>query len=172
MVAQTTLTQYLKNHTTPELASTITTLATASVAISQLLNKGALAGIHGEAGNQNVQGEAQKKLDVISNDLLLNALTHNPNCAGVASEELDEINPANDNGTLLVAFDPLDGSSNIDINMTVGTIFSILPYRNQGQKATEADFFAKRSKPNWGRLLYLWHIHDAGSYLWCRCCHV
>lgn len=143
MVAQTTLTQYLKNHTTPELASTITTLATASVAISQLLNKGALAGIHGEAGNQNVQGEAQKKLDVISNDLLLNALTHNPNCAGVASEELDEINPANDNGTLLVAFDPLDGSSNIDINMTVGTIFSILPYHNQGQKVNEADFLQK-----------------------------
>lgn len=91
-----------------------------------------------------------KKLDVISNDLLLNALIHNPNCAGVASEELDEISPANDDGTLLVTFDPLDGSSNIDINMTVGTIFSILPYHSQGQKATEADFLQKvktKSRP-------------------------
>lgn len=138
-----TLAQYLETHTTPALASTMTTLATTSVAISHLLDKGALAGIHGEAGGQNVQGEAQKKLDVISNDLLLNALIHNPNCAGVASEELDEVSPANDDGTLLVTFDPLDGSSNIDINMTVGTIFSILPYQNQGQKAAESDFLQK-----------------------------
>ncbi|WFF38386.1 class 1 fructose-bisphosphatase [Moraxella nasibovis] len=136
----TTLAQYLQTHTTAQIASTMTTLATASVAISNLLSQGALAGIHGEAGGQNVQGEAQKKLDVISNDLLLNSLIQNPNCAGVASEELDDINPANENGTLLVTFDPLDGSSNIDINMTVGTIFSILPYHNQGQKATESDF--------------------------------
>lgn len=142
-MSQTTLAQYLESHTTPALASTMTTLATASVAISHLLDRGALAGIHGEAGGQNVQGEAQKKLDVISNDLLLNALIHNPNCAGVASEELDKISPANDDGTLLVTFDPLDGSSNIDINMTVGTIFSILPYHSQGQKATEADFLQK-----------------------------
>lgn len=136
----TTLAQYLEQHATDALASAITTLATASISISHLLDKGALAGIHGEAGNQNVQGEAQKKLDVISNDLLLSALTHNPHCAGVASEELDEISPANNDGTLLVTFDPLDGSSNIDINMTVGTIFSILPYHRQGQKACEDDF--------------------------------
>ncbi|MDO4897361.1 MAG: class 1 fructose-bisphosphatase [Moraxella sp.] len=145
MTARTTLAQYLETHATPALASSITTLANTSVAISHLLDKGALAGIHGEAGGQNVQGEAQKKLDVISNNLLLDALIHNPNCAGVASEELEEINPANPNGTLLVTFDPLDGSSNIDINMTVGTIFSILPYHNQGQKATEADFLQKGS---------------------------
>lgn len=136
----TTLAQYLETHATPELASIMTTLATTSVSISRLLDQGALAGIHGEVGSQNVQGEAQKKLDVISNDLLLGALVHNPNCAGVASEELDDINPANEDGTLLVTFDPLDGSSNIDINMTVGTIFSILPYHNQGQKATQSDF--------------------------------
>ncbi|MDO4699888.1 MAG: class 1 fructose-bisphosphatase [Moraxella sp.] len=139
----TTLAQYLQTYATTELASTITTLATASVAISHLLDKGALAGIHGEAGGENIQGEAQKKLDVISNDLLLNALIHNPHCAGVASEELDEISPANVNGTLLVTFDPLDGSSNIDINMTVGTIFSILPHPNHGQVASEADFLQK-----------------------------
>lgn len=139
----TTLAQYLDTHATAELASTITTLATASVSISHLLDKGALAGIHGEAGGENIQGEAQKKLDVISNDLLLNALIHNPYCAGVASEELEYISPANADGTLLVTFDPLDGSSNIDVNMTVGTIFSILPHPNVGQTATEADFLQK-----------------------------
>lgn len=135
-----TLAQYLETHATPAVASTLTTLATASVSISHLLDKGALADIHGEAGGENIQGEAQKKLDVISNDLLLNALIHNPYCAGVASEELDTINPANAEGELLVLFDPLDGSSNIDINMTVGTIFSILPHPNSGQTASEADF--------------------------------
>ncbi|OAV00793.1 MULTISPECIES: class 1 fructose-bisphosphatase [Moraxella] len=135
-----TLTQYLQSQASAELASTIDTLAKSSIAISALLDKGALAGIHGETGNENVQGEAQKKLDVISNDLLLDALTQNPHCAGVASEELDEISPANDQGTLLVTFDPLDGSSNIDINMTVGTIFSILPHPRVGSQATEADF--------------------------------
>ena len=135
-----TLAQYLETHATPAVASTLTTLATASVSISHLLDKGALADIHGEVGSENIQGEAQKKLDVISNDLLLNALIHNPYCAGVASEELDTINPANIGGELLVLFDPLDGSSNIDINMTVGTIFSILPHPNSGQTASAADF--------------------------------
>lgn len=139
-MSQTTLAQYLESHTTPALASTVMTLADSSIAIRDLLNKGVLAGIHGEAGGQNIQGETQKKLDVISNDLLLNALTQNSNCAAVASEELDDISPANQDGTLLVTFDPLDGSSNIDINMTVGTIFSILPYHHQGQVATETDF--------------------------------
>lgn len=85
-----TLAEFLQTHTTPAIASTLTTLATASISISHLLDKGALAGIHGEAGNENVQGEAQKKLDVISNDLLLGALTRNPHCAGVASEELHD----------------------------------------------------------------------------------
>ncbi|UNU72805.1 class 1 fructose-bisphosphatase [Moraxella nasovis] len=142
----TTLSDYLATHAAPNLASTMNTLATASISISHLLSKGALAGIHGEAGGQNIQGETQKKLDVIANDLLLNTLTHNPHCAGVASEELDEISLAHDDGTLLVTFDPLDGSSNIDINMTVGTIFSILPYHNSGQTACEQDFLQKGSQ--------------------------
>lgn len=135
-----TLNDFLQTNATPAIASTLQTLAKTSIAISQLLSQGALAGIHGEAGGENVQGEAQKKLDVISNNLLLDALTNNEHCAGVASEELDEISPANADGSLLVLFDPLDGSSNIDINMTVGTIFSILPHHNTGQVATEQDF--------------------------------
>lgn len=127
----------------PAITDVITTITKVGIQISELLKRGALADILGEAGNQNVQGEEQKKLDVISNDLLLDALTANAYCAGVASEELDHATPANKDGELLVLFDPLDGSSNIDINMAVGTIFSILPYRNHGQTATDNDFLQK-----------------------------
>lgn len=137
----TTLAQYLNtNAGSPALNDVITTVTDVGKTISQLLRKGALADILGEAGNQNVQGEDQKKLDVLSNDLLLDALAKNTHCAGVASEELDDATPANADGSLLVLFDPLDGSSNIDINMAVGTIFSILPYQRQGQVSENSDF--------------------------------
>ena len=68
------------------------------------------------------------------------ALAKNTHCAGVASEELDDATPANNDGSLLVLFDPLDGSSNIDINMAVGTIFSVLPYERQGQPSENNDY--------------------------------
>lgn len=137
----TTLAHYLHHHAVdPALSDVITTITGVGKTISQLLQKGALADILGEAGNQNVQGEDQKKLDVLANDLLLDALAKNTHCAGVASEELDNSTPANKDGSLLVLFDPLDGSSNIDINMAVGTIFSILPYQRQGQDSENSDF--------------------------------
>ena len=143
----TTLANYLNDHTTnPALNDVITTVTNVGKTISQLLRKGALADILGEAGNQNVQGEDQKKLDVLANDLLLDALAKNTHCAGVASEELDDAIPANDNGSLLVLFDPLDGSSNIDINMAVGTIFSILPYERQGQTSENSDYLQAGNK--------------------------
>lgn len=139
-----TLANYLQKSTDNQaIAETIQTIAQVGINISNLLQKGALADILGEAGHENVQGEEQKKLDVISNDLLLQALIANPYCAGVASEELDHAISANNDGQLLVLFDPLDGSSNIDINMTVGTIFSILPYKNIGKKSIDADFLQK-----------------------------
>lgn len=143
----TTLANYLNDHTTnPALNDVITTVTNVGKTISQLLRKGALADILGEAGNQNVQGEDQKKLDVLANDLLLDALAKNAHCAGVASEELDDAISANDNGSLLVLFDPLDGSSNIDINMAVGTIFSILPYERQGQTSENSDYLQAGNK--------------------------
>ena len=109
------------------------------IEISHALQQGSLAGILGLAGNENVQGEAQKKLDVISNDMLKKALLETPEVRAIASEEEDDIVPANTAGEYLIAFDPLDGSSNIDINSMVGTIFSI--YRQSGTlAATEADF--------------------------------
>ena len=152
----TTLAHYLNTPTIdPALSDVITTVTDVGKTISQLLRKGALADILGEAGNQNVQGEDQKKLDVLANDLLLDALAQNPHCAGVASEELDHATPANADGSLLVLFDPLDGSSNIDINMAVGTIFSILPYQRQGQLSTDSDFLqAGNQQLAAGYLLY------------------
>src|SRR5699024_6468321 len=139
----------------PALNDVITTVTDVGKTISQLLRKGALADILGEAGNQNVQGEEQKKLDVLANDLLLEALANNAHCAGVASEELDDATPANADGSLLVLFDPLDGSSNIDINMAVGTIFSILPYQRQGQISANSDFLqAGNQQLAAGYLLY------------------
>ncbi|MBB3107708.1 fructose-1,6-bisphosphatase I [Psychrobacter luti] len=152
----TTLANYLNAHASnPELNDVITTVTDVGKTISQLLRKGALADILGEAGNQNVQGEEQKKLDVLANDLLLDALAKNSHCAGVASEELDDATPANADGSLLVLFDPLDGSSNIDINMAVGTIFSILPYQRQGQISENSDFLqAGNQQLAAGYLLY------------------
>ncbi|MGM8887332.1 class 1 fructose-bisphosphatase, partial [Psychrobacter sp. 1U2] len=152
----TTLAQYLKAQKTDSAVSdVITTVTEVGKTISQLLRKGALADILGEAGNQNVQGEEQKKLDVLANDLLLDALAQNEHCAGVASEELDDATPANADGNLLVLFDPLDGSSNIDINMAVGTIFSILPYQRQGQTSENSDFLqAGNAQLAAGYLLY------------------
>lgn len=152
----TTLAHYLKEQKTDSAVSdVITTITEVGKTISQLLRKGALADILGEAGNQNVQGEDQKKLDVLANDLLLDALAQNKHCAGVASEELDDATPANADGSLLVLFDPLDGSSNIDINMAVGTIFSILPYQCQGQTSQNSDFLqAGNAQLAAGYLLY------------------
>ncbi|MGP5074910.1 class 1 fructose-bisphosphatase [Psychrobacter celer] len=151
-----TLANYLDAHAKdPALSDVITTVTEVGKTISGLLKKGALADILGEAGNQNVQGEEQKKLDVLANDLLLDALAKNTHCAGVASEELDDTTPANANGSLLVLFDPLDGSSNIDINMAVGTIFSILPYERQGQNSENSDFLqAGNQQLAAGYLLY------------------
>lgn len=127
------LSQFLQQKTgnlTPELAQVIETIANTCKTIDQALQKGALAGVLGSAQHENVQGEEQKKLDVISNDYLIDALKVHPNVGGLASEELDDFTPAQENGQFLVLFDPLDGSSNIDINMCVGTIFSILPAKN------------------------------------------
>ncbi|MDH0711496.1 class 1 fructose-bisphosphatase [Acinetobacter johnsonii] len=134
------LSQFLEQQTgnlTPELAQVISTIAATCQTIDQALQKGALAGVLGSAQHENVQGEEQKKLDVISNDYLIDALKVLPQVGGLASEELDEFTPAQENGKYLVLFDPLDGSSNIDINMCVGTIFSILPAKNAVTQAED-----------------------------------
>lgn len=121
------LSNYLKHkNTDPELVELIDTLMIACKEIALQLREGALAGILGTTEDTNVQGETQKKMDVISNDVLKKVLLDNPLVRGLASEEEDDPVFGNPQGRFLVTFDPLDGSSNIDINVSVGTIFSIL----------------------------------------------
>lgn len=121
------LNQYLKHHeTSDDLIDLIDSLMLSCKEIAIKLREGALAGVLGTAEGVNVQGETQKKLDVISNDILKAILLDNPTVAGIASEEEDFPVGGNPDGKYLVTFDPLDGSSNIDVNVSVGTIFSIL----------------------------------------------
>jgi len=120
-------------------ASLLVSVANACKLIAKQVEQGALAGIIGSAGSGNIQGETQQKLDIISNDILLDACGLESTLAGMASEEMETIFPANKNGSFLLLFDPLDGSSNIDVNVSIGTIFSILKKQSTGE-LTEKDF--------------------------------
>lgn len=111
--------------------------------ISFIVGRGALAGAHGSAELTNVQGEVQMKLDVIANDIFLRTSEYGGHLAGMVSEELEEPYPIPAEyplGKYLLAFDPLDGSSNIDINAPVGSIFSILKAPRGMQPASAEDF--------------------------------
>src|SRR6185295_3219862 len=129
-----TLTQFLvgrqqKDVINADLRLLLETIARACKAISTRVNKGALADGHGSLDSQNIQGEVQKKLDVLSNEILLEANVWGGNLAALASEEMDDPRPTPTHyprGEYLLLFDPLDGSSNIDVNISVGTIFSVL----------------------------------------------
>src|SRR5207253_663135 len=110
-------------------AEGLETIARACKAISTRVNKGALADGLGAAGTDNIQGEAQKKLDVLSNEILMEANVWGGNLAAFASEEVERPVPITEpykRGEYLLLIDPLDGSSNIDVNISVGTIFSVL----------------------------------------------
>jgi fructose-1,6-bisphosphatase I len=129
------LTQFLieeqraKGQIKPDLRLLIEVVARACKSISIAVGKGALGGVLGNAGTDNVQGEAQKKLDVLSNEILLEANEWGGHVAALASEEMDHPHPiphGYPKGGYLLVFDPLDGSSNIDVNISVGTIFSVL----------------------------------------------
>src|SRR5690348_3836649 len=112
-----------------DLRLLIEVVARACKRISIAVGKGALGGVLGSAGTENVQGETQKKLDVLSNEILLEANAWGGHLAALASEEMDDPHPIPTHypkGEYLLLFDPLDGSSNIDVNISVGTIFSVL----------------------------------------------
>lgn len=135
------LSQFLDaNNIDGDIQSIIHAITQACIDISDKVRMGELAGVLGEAQATNVQGEEQKKLDVIANDLLKEALKNEPCVKGLASEE--EILPVacNEDGSYLVLFDPLDGSSNIDVNVTVGTIFSILKAPTQSDASQETAY--------------------------------
>ncbi len=144
----TTLGQYLASKSlmagsgqTP-LDALLLDVATACKRVADLVRHGELAGVLGAAGSENVQGEDQKKLDIIANDVFIDSLERSGLLAGVASEEMDAHHPIPDEaprGDLLLAMDPLDGSSNIDVNGSTGTIFSIM--RRSGAGATRDEHF-------------------------------
>lgn len=144
-----TLTQYIieeQRKTTQasgEFTALLNDISVACKKISSLTRKGDLIGILGSAGSANVQGEEQKKMDVITNEVFIEALQNNGHVAALASEEMDEVyNLPEDRvrGSYLVTFDPLDGSSNMDVNVSVGTIFSILRAPEGIQNPTAEDF--------------------------------
>ena len=117
-------------------------VARACKSISHSVNKGALGEVLGTAGSENVQGEIQKKLDIIANEVLIEANEWGGHLAAMASEEMDDIYQVPNRyprGEYLLLFDPLDGSSNIDVNVSIGTIFSVL-VKPEGPEVSEHDF--------------------------------
>ena len=139
----------------PQLVSVVDSITITCKNIAERLRGGALSGLYGSAEQENVQGEIQKKLDVISNDLLKQSLLANRNVAGIASEEEEQAIAGNAEGQYLVTFDPLDGSSNIDVNVTVGTIFSVLALpENCTQVTTDTFLQAGRKQIAAGYVLY------------------
>lgn len=151
-MARVTLTQHLieqqrAGRINADLRLLIEVVARAVKAISVNISKGALAGVLGNAGGDNasvnVQGEVQKKLDVVANEILLQANEWGGHLAAMASEEVEEVHQIPfdyPKGGFLLLFDPLDGSSNIDVNISVGTIFSVLRNAPNSGEPTEASF--------------------------------
>ena len=149
MTQSVNLTRYLveqeREHgaITPHLRLLVEVVARACKRISIAVNKGALGDVLGSAGTGNVQGEVQKKLDVIANDVLIHANEWGGHLAAMASEEMDTVFPVSEHyprGEYLLLFDPLDGSSNIDVDVTIGTIFSVLQLPGNVGEVSEAQF--------------------------------
>ena len=128
-----------------DLSRLLNDIAIASKIVHREINKAGLVDILGEVGQENVQGESVKKLDLYANDQFIAAFKSGGECAAVASEEdediviLDGLNSRN--GKYLVSIDPLDGSSNIDVNISVGTIFSVLQRKDTKKTVTKEEFF-------------------------------
>ncbi len=126
-----------------QLRLLIEVVARACKRIAISVNKGALGEVLGSADSENVQGEVQKKLDIISNEVLIEANEWGGHLAAMASEEMDSIHLVPNRypqGEYLLLFDPLDGSSNIDVNVSIGTIFSVLRKVNNQAGVSEDDF--------------------------------
>ena len=155
MPSRISLTRYLveqqriDGHIPSELRLLLEVVARACKNISQAVNKGSLGGVLGAAQTENVQGEIQKKLDIIANEVLIEANEWGGHLAAMASEEMEGIYVVPNRypqGEYLLLFDPLDGSSNIDINVSIGTIFSVLK-KPEGDLGVEmSDFLQPGSK--------------------------
>ncbi|MBA2563771.1 MAG: class 1 fructose-bisphosphatase [Chitinophagaceae bacterium] len=130
---------------TGELSGLLRDIGLAAKRINVEVNKAGLVDILGDTGNMNIQGEEVKKMDVFANNQLVGVLRHGISCAGIASEELDDMiafdDEVSNNSKYICMFDPLDGSTNIDVNVSIGTIFSV--YRRvteKGNPVTMQDF--------------------------------
>ncbi|PHS71582.1 MAG: class 1 fructose-bisphosphatase [Methylophaga sp.] len=148
----TSITQFITEQqrtyagSTAEMTSLLSDIVSACKQISHLVNRTGIMGLGGYAESENIQGEVQKKLDIITNDVMVDHLNWTGHFAAMASEEIEEIIQIPDDqpkGQYLIAFDPLDGSSNIDINLSVGTIFSILRCPEGITEPTVKDFMQK-----------------------------
>ena len=148
MAAKISLTRYLVEQQRvgglipAQLRLLLEVVARSCKSISQAVNKGALGGVLGSAESENVQGEVQKKLDIIANEVLIEANEWGGHLAAMASEAMDNIYIVPNRypqGEYLLLFDPLDGSSNIDVNVSIGTIFSVL-VKPEGKVVSERDF--------------------------------
>ena len=148
MSKRISLTRYLveqqrkQGHIPPELRLLLEVVARACKRISQAVSKGALGDVMGSADSENVQGEIQKKLDIIANEVLIEANEWGGHLAAMASEEMEGIYVVPNRypqGEYLLLFDPLDGSSNIDVNVSIGTIFSVM-IKPDGAGVSEHDF--------------------------------
>jgi fructose-1,6-bisphosphatase I len=141
--------QRLHNTIPSELRLLIEVVSRACKTISHAVSKGALGDVLGAASTENVQGEIQKKLDIISNEILLQANEWGGHLAAMASEEMESFHPIPNRypkGEYLLLFDPLDGSSNIDVNVTIGTIFSVLKAPEGMLEPSEQDFLQAGTK--------------------------
>jgi fructose-1,6-bisphosphatase I len=148
-MSKPSLTRYLveqqrtHGHIPGQLRLLIEVVARACKRISHAVNKGALGDVLGSAGTDNVQGEIQKKLDIIANEVLIEANEWGGHLAGMASEEMEGVYTVPNRyprGEYLLLFDPLDGSSNIDVNVSIGTIFSVLRMPEDDRAVDEGDF--------------------------------
>ncbi len=136
---------------TGELAGLLRDMGLAAKRVHVEVNKAGLVDILGDAGTMNVQGEEVKKLDIFANNQFMGVLRHGISCAGIGSEEMDDIVVFDDEISMqskyVCLFDPLDGSSNIDVNVSIGTIFSVFRRVSElGKPATKEDFLQKGIK--------------------------
>lgn len=144
-----------------DLIMLIRTILAASKEISFRVGQGALADILGSTLDENIQGEVQKKLDVVANQLLKDMLLDDDTVRCIASEEEDNVVAGHANAPFIVAFDPLDGSSNIDINGQIGTIFTIFPARNDVGDDSDLQF----SQPGTNQLCAGYILYGAATML-------
>ncbi len=155
MQIATTITQFLADEQSAsqrqdrDLPVLLGQVITACKIISNAVNKGALSGVMGSLESENIQGETQKKLDVITNEIFTQTIERGGQLAGMASEEMDDVYqiPAQyPRGKYLLVFDPLDGSSNVDVNISVGTIFSVLRYQGNSAQPAAGEFLQPGTK--------------------------